>query len=48
MQIREATWGGKTDVLNGIGKIGLNLFIFVLLKQPSKYFKENGTLPTKM
>lgn len=31
-QIREATWGGKIDVLNGIGKTGLNLFIFVLLQ----------------
>lgn len=31
IQIRGATWAGKMDVLNGIGEIGLNLFIFVLL-----------------
>jgi len=32
IQRREATWGGKMDVFNGIGKIGLNLFGFVMLQ----------------
>lgn len=32
IQIREATWGGKMDILDGIGKIGLNLLVFVLLQ----------------
>lgn len=30
IQTREATQGGKKDALNGIGKIGLILFIFFL------------------
>lgn len=36
IQTREATQGGKKDALNGIGKIGLILFIFFVLLQSTE------------